>query len=272
MFVVRKHSLQPKSKRRKRSSSSRFVDFVKRLQNHVTRFKKRLTTLRDKTRNKLACLNDEKKKMKKKLHLVLDLDHTLIHMVLVSDLSEREKYLLEEADSRQDLWRCNKDSPYEFIIKLRPFLHEFLLEANKLFTMHVYTMGNSCYAQDVLKLIDPDKVYFGNRVITREASPCNKTLDLLVADTRRVVIVDDTISVWPHHKRNLLQITKYIYFRVDGTKWDSYAEEKKDESRKSGSLANVLKFLEDVHKRFEEDLDSKDLRLLIPYPCRQCCF
>ncbi|KAG7599490.1 HAD-like superfamily [Arabidopsis suecica] len=270
MFIVRKHSLQLKSKRRKRSSLSCFDDFVKRLQNHAARFEKHLTTLRDKTRNKLVCLNDEKKK--KKLHLVLDLDHTLIYTVLVSDLSEREKYLLEEADSRQDLWRCNIGTPYEFIIKLRPFLHEFLLEANKLFTMHVYTMGNYCYAQDVLKLIDPDKVYFGNRVITREASPCNKTLDLLVADTRRVVIVDDTISVWPHHKRNLLQITKYIYFKVDGTKWNSYAEAKKDESRSKGSLANVLKFLEDVHKRFEEKLDSKDLRLLIPYPCRQCCF
>ncbi|CAA0272307.1 unnamed protein product [Arabidopsis thaliana] len=256
MFVVTKHLLQ----RRKRSSSSSscYDDFFKRLQNHGACFKKHLTT-------------QLFQKKKKKLHLVLDLDHTLLHSVLVSDLSKREKYLLEETDSRQDLWRRNVDG-YEFIIKLRPFLHEFLIEANKLFTMHVYTMGSSSYAKQVLKLIDPDKVYFGKRVITREASPFNKSLDLLAADKRRVVIVDDTVHVWPFHKRNLLQITKYIYFKVDGTKWDSYAEAKKDESQSNGSLANVLKFLEVVHKRFEEDLGFKDLRLLIPYPCRQRCY
>ncbi|VYS48219.1 unnamed protein product [Arabidopsis thaliana] len=227
MFVVTKHLLQ----RRKRSSSSSscYDDFVKRLQNHAAMFKKHLTT------------QLFQKKKKKKLHLVLDLDHTLLHSVLVSDLSKREKYLLEETDSRQDLWRRNVDG-YEFIIKLRPFLHEFLLEANKLFTMHVYTMGSSSYAKQVLKLIDPDKVYFGKRVITREASPFNKSLDLLAADKRS----------------------------VDGTKWDSYAEAKKDESQSNGSLANVLKFLEVVHKRFEEDLGFKDLRLLIP--CRQRCY
>jgi len=261
MFLVSKHLLQLKSKRPKRSSSSSscFDDFVKRLQNHAAMFKKHLTT------------QLFHKKKKKKLHLVLDLDHTLLHSVLVSDLSKREKYLLEETDSRQDLWRRNVDG-YEFIIKLRPFLHEFLLEANKLFTMHVYTMGSSSYAKQVLKLIDPDKVFFGKRVITREASPFNKSLDLLAADKRRVVIVDDTVHVWPFHKRNLLQITKYVYFKVDGTKWDSYAEAKKDESQSNGSLANVLKFLENVHKRFEEDLGFKDLRLLIPYPCRQRCY
>ncbi|EOA22684.1 hypothetical protein CARUB_v10003388mg, partial [Capsella rubella] len=142
------------------------------------------------------------------LHLVLDLDHTLIHSKLVSDLSIKEKYLLEEADSRLDLWRGN-----EFMIKLRPFLHEFLLEANKLFTMHIYTMGNSSYAKTVLKLIDPDKVYFGDRVVTKEACPNHKTLDLVKADKSRVLIVDDTVDVWPYDKRNLLWITRYKYFR-----------------------------------------------------------
>jgi len=54
----------------------------------------------------MACLNDDKKK---KFHLVLDLDHTLVHSVLVSDLSEEQKYLIEGADSRSDLWRINRD-------------------------------------------------------------------------------------------------------------------------------------------------------------------
>jgi len=70
-------------------------------------------------------------------------------------------------------------------------------------------MGLFTYAQTVLKLIDPDKVYFGDRVITSKESPSKKTLELVVADKQSVVIVDDTSDVWPHDKSNLLQITKY---------------------------------------------------------------
>lgn len=216
---------------------------------------------------KLACLNEEKK-TKKKLHLVLDLDHTLIHTVYVSMLSEKEKYLIEQVDSMADLWRVNKDHTDEYIVKLRPFVREFLQEASKLFTMYVYTMGCYSYAQTVLDLIDPEKAYFGNRVITYEKSPSKKTLALLAADKRTVVIVDDTREVWPHDKRNLLEITRYFFFR-DETKSESYAEKKRDESRSKGPLANVLKRLNNAHRRFGEDLGSKDLRILIREPCRQ---
>ncbi|XP_010468530.1 PREDICTED: RNA polymerase II C-terminal domain phosphatase-like 4 [Camelina sativa] len=233
----------------------------------------------DKSVNRLQHLSlDDKKKGKKKeikkLHLVLDLDHTLIHSTLVSQLSKKEKYLLEQADARLDLWRFNKGHSNEYIVKLRPFLHEFLLEADKHFTMHVYTMGLSTYAHTVLKLIDPEEVYFGDRVITSKESPKEKTLDLVVADKQRVVIVDDTIDVWPHDKSSLLQITKYVYFRDgdDNPKSKSYAEKKLDESSDNGSLANVLKFLQDVHKRFEKELDSQDLRPMIHDPSRLGCF
>ncbi|XP_010500109.1 PREDICTED: RNA polymerase II C-terminal domain phosphatase-like 4 [Camelina sativa] len=295
MSLLKQLPPQPKSKRQKGSSSSSlpcFDDFGKSLQqlsHHSASLKNHITTQllkiikKDKKRNKLAYdekeekekerkKNKNKKKKKKKLHLVLDLDHTLIQSKVVRNLPMEEKYLLEEADSRLDLWICSYDSCCEFMIKLRPFVHEFLLEANKLFTMHVYTMSSSSYAKTVLKLIDPDKVYFGDRVITREASPYYKTLDLVKADKRRVVIVDDTVDVWPYHQRNLLQITRYKYFRDAGTMSESYAEAKKDESRRKGSLAYVLKFLKHVHKRFEEELDCKDLRPLIPDPCTQCCF
>ncbi|KAL1206553.1 RNA polymerase II C-terminal domain phosphatase-like 5 [Cardamine amara subsp. amara] len=222
----------------------------------------------------ITCFND------KKLHLVLDLDHTLLHTVLVSKLSEEEKYLVGEVDSKEDLWRFNRGYSSEFLIKLRPFVHEFLKEANKMFSMYVYTMGDRDYANIVLKVIDPEKVYFGDRVITRNESPYIKTLDLVLADECGVVIVDDTPQVWPDHKRNLLEITKYKYF-LDTTIHDvkyskSYAEEKRDESYKEGSLANVLKVLKEVYEGFfssdgvekKLDIDSKDVRLLLHDPCR----
>ncbi|CAH2061259.1 unnamed protein product [Thlaspi arvense] len=202
---------------------------------------------------------------------------------MVSMLSHEEKYLIGEVDSRDDLWRYNDRYSSEFLIKLRPFLHEFLKEVNEMFSMYVYTMGDRDYANSVLKLIDPEKVYFGERVITREDSPYEKTLDLVLVDECGVVIVDDTPQVWPDHKRNLLQITKYNYFR-DRTRGDveyskSYAEEKRDESRNGGSLANVLKVLKEVHEGFFKDgvtkelnSDSKDVRLLLHDLCTRQCF
>ncbi|CAL9243506.1 unnamed protein product [Arabidopsis halleri] len=210
----------------------------------------------------------------KKLHLVLDLDHTLLHTVMVSNLSKEETYLIGEADSREDLWKFNGGYSSEFLIKLRPYVHEFLKEANEMFSMYVYTMGDRDYAKNVLKLIDPEKIYFGHRVITRNESPYIKTLDLVLADECGVVIVDDTPHVWPDHKRNLLEITKYNYFS-DKTRRDvkytkSYAEEKRDEGRNDGSLANVLKVIKEVYEGFfsggvekELDIDSKDVRLLL---------
>ena len=230
-----------------------------------------------KGRNKLSSLNKEEKKKKKKmekkkkmkLHLVLDLDQTLLHYVPVSELSDKEKYIMQELDSRGDLLSSFNGGTPRHLIKLRPFLREFLKEANKLFRMHVYTMGTYGYARYILSEIDPGKRYFGNRVITREKSPHNKTLDRISADQRRVVIVDDNASAWPQHKPNLVQVKQYIYFRYQMTNNDSeeefysHAEKKSDESRSNGSLSKVLKILQKAHTRFQEEEDSYDLRLLI---------
>ncbi|KAG7551643.1 HAD-like superfamily [Arabidopsis thaliana x Arabidopsis arenosa] len=203
----------------------------------------------------------------KKLHLVLDLDHTLVHTIKASQLSESEKYLTEEVGSRKDLWRFNSGFPEESLIKLRPFVHQFLKECSEMFSMYVYTKGGCDYAQVVLELIDPEKIYFGNRVITRRESPGLKTLDLVLADERGVVIVDDKCSVWPHDKKNLLQIAKYKYFGDQSCSF-SECKKKRDESEEKGPLDIVLRFLKDVHNEFfcdwsRKDLDSVDVRPLL---------
>ncbi|XP_010507832.1 PREDICTED: uncharacterized protein LOC104784500 [Camelina sativa] len=214
---------------------------------------------------KLSCLNE------KKLHLVLDLDHTLLHTKEVPRLSEAEKYLLEEAGStkRDDLWKIKASGdPMEFLTKLRPFVRDFLKEANEMFTMYVYTNGSRVYAKQILEVIDPKKLYFGDRVITKEESPHMKTLDLVLAEERGVVIVDDTRKVWPYHKSNLVNISKYSYFRPKGQESKPYSEGKTDESESNGGLANVLKLLKEVHRRFfrvevEDELEAKDVRSLL---------
>ncbi|CAH8391256.1 unnamed protein product [Eruca vesicaria subsp. sativa] len=230
-----------------------------RLSQEAVSYTKRLTTL--------ISLHTHKK-----LYLVLDLDHTLVHSVKVSKLSEAEKYLIEgEQPQGLKLYESR-------IVKVRPFVKDFLKEANKLFNMYVYTKGDFLYGKKIVKLIDPNKTYFEDRVITRRESPDhNKTLDHVLADERGIVIVDDTVAVWPHHMRNLLNITKYFYFKKDGINKVSYAERKRDESRSNGALANLLKYLKVIHSEFfscevKEELDTKDVRLLIkgpfkPYGC-----
>lgn len=204
----------------------------------------------------------------KKLHLVLDLDHTLVHTTSVPSLTEAEKYLIQEAGSRHDLWLLKSDEdPVERLVKLRPFVHDFLEEAHKMFKMYVYTKGNRYYAESVLEMIDPRRIYFGRRVVTREESPYLKTLDLVLADERGVVIVDDTRDVWPDHKSNLVEISSYEYFRMsNGQCSKPYSEERVDESECNGGLVNVLRLLKEVHCGFfrvKEDLESKDVRLLL---------
>ncbi|KAJ4887438.1 Haloacid dehalogenase-like hydrolase (HAD) superfamily protein [Raphanus sativus] len=208
----------------------------------------------------------------KKLNLVLDLDHTLVHTIRTQQLSESDKYLADEADSRNDLWRFHSGgSTSDILIKLRPFLHQFLKEASEMFSMSVYTKGGCDYARLVLDLIDPDKTYFGDRVISRRESPgVNKTLDLVLADERGIVIVDDTLSVWPHHKKNLVQIARYEYFSESSLECDE-KKKMRDESEEKGALAKVLRFLKEVHRGFfwdmsEEEIDSMDVRPLLQDP------
>ncbi|KAJ0264492.1 RNA polymerase II C-terminal domain phosphatase-like 5 [Hirschfeldia incana] len=216
---------------------------------------KRLTT-------KFSCMGN------KKLTLVLDLDHTLVHTTSVHSLTEAEKYLIQETGSRHDLWLLKSDKdPVQHLVKLRPFVHEFLREAHKMFTMYVYTMGNRFYAESVLELIDPQRIYFRKRVITRDESPYVKTLDLVLADERGVLIVDDTRDVWPDHKSNLVQISEYNYFRMSNSQCSMpYSEGRTDESESDSGLANVLRLLKEVHCGFfrvKEELESNDVRLLL---------
>ncbi|KAG2294418.1 hypothetical protein Bca52824_041087 [Brassica carinata] len=208
---------------------------------------------------------------RKKLHLVLDLDHTLLHTTRIPRLTQAEKYLIEEAGSntRDDLykWKAPGD-PMVFLTKLRPFVREFLKEANEMFTMYAYTMGNRDYSKFILDVIDPKQIYFGERVITRDESPYMKTLDLVLAHERGVVIVDDTRDVWPDHKRNLIEISRYKYFRMNSRHSKPYSEEKTDESESTGGLADVSKLLKEVHCEFfrvanEKEFESKDVRLLL---------
>ncbi|EFH59187.1 hypothetical protein ARALYDRAFT_897808 [Arabidopsis lyrata subsp. lyrata] len=236
---------------------------------------------------------------KKKLHLVLNLYGTFFDSQAFPCLSNKEKYLKGKVNSRNDLWQT-RIRGHDVLIKLRPFVHEFLREANKLFILHVTTLCIPEYADFVLKLLDPHQLYFGNRIISLSKHVIwEKTLDQVLVGEREVIILDDRYDVWsPENRSNLLQITTYSYFKatkkrnsIDGGMFqnlfkyflkifsrdddnllsdsNSYSEERKDESVDDGALANALRFLFKIHQDFfnhhysENDIYKRDVRVFL---------
>ncbi|KAH9697079.1 RNA polymerase II C-terminal domain phosphatase-like [Citrus sinensis] len=75
---------------------------------------------------------------KRKLHLVLDLHHTLLHCRKIKSHSSGEKYLKKQVHPfNGSLFQIDDDN----LVKLRPFVRTFLEQASSLFEMYVCTMG-----------------------------------------------------------------------------------------------------------------------------------
>lgn len=81
--------------------------------------------------------------------------------------------------------------------KLRPYVRQFLKEANQMFEMHIYTMGDRPYACEMAKLLDPGDQFFSGRIISRDdgTQKHQKDLDVVLAEESAVLILDDTENV-----------------------------------------------------------------------------
>lgn len=75
---------------------------------------------------------------KRKLHLVLGLDHNLVHCRRIKSLSTGKKYLKKQVHSfRTSLFQVDDDN----LAKLRPFVRTFLELDSSPFEMYACTMG-----------------------------------------------------------------------------------------------------------------------------------
>ncbi|KAA8535340.1 hypothetical protein F0562_030343 [Nyssa sinensis] len=209
----------------------------------------------------------------RKLCLVLDLDHTLLNSTRILDVTPEEEYLKNQTGSLQDV---SKGSLFRLdfmhmLTKLRPFVHTFLKEANNLFEMYIYTMGERSYALEMAKLLDPGKVYFHSRVIAQDdcTQRHQKGLDVVLGQESAVLILDDTEHVWAKHKDNLILMERYHFFasscRQFGYNSKSLSELKSDENESDGALATVLEVLKRIHSMFfdpelGDNLADRDVR------------
>lgn len=79
-------------------------------------------------------------------------------------------------------------------------------------------MGNKLYATEMAKVLDPTGLLFNGRVISRgddgdpfdgdERVPKSKDLEGVLGMESAVVIIDDSVRVWPHNKLNLIVVER----------------------------------------------------------------
>ncbi|KAI5440849.1 RNA polymerase II C-terminal domain phosphatase-like 4 [Lathyrus oleraceus] len=202
---------------------------------------------------------------RKKLYLVLDLDHTLLNSTTLNRLSQEEMPIITQKSYLEgSLFMMEQ---LQMVTKLRPFVRTFLKEASEIFDMCIYTMGDRSYALEMARLLDPQREYFNANVISRDDGTRRRKKDLrmVLEKESAILILDDTERVWPKHKDNLILMNRYIFFNSScenfGYKCKSLAALRIDESEADGPLAKILKVLKHIHCTFfKEDLDDRDVR------------
>ncbi|KAL2329689.1 hypothetical protein Fmac_017270 [Flemingia macrophylla] len=218
----------------------------------------------------------------RKLCLVLDLDHTLLNSAKFVEVDPVHEEILrkkEEQDREKPQRHLFRFPHMGMWTKLRPGIWNFLEKASKLYELHLYTMGNKLYATEMAKVLDPKGVLFAGRVISRgddtdsgdgdERVPKSKDLEGVLGMESSVVIIDDSVRVWPHNKLNLIVVERYTYFpcsrRQFGLLGPSLLEIDHDERPEAGTLASSLAVIERIHQIFfaSQSLEEMDVRNIL---------
>eukprot|EP00927_Polykrikos_kofoidii_P039407 TRINITY_DN33804_c0_g1_i1.p1 TRINITY_DN33804_c0_g1~~TRINITY_DN33804_c0_g1_i1.p1 ORF type:complete len:594 (-),score=60.58 TRINITY_DN33804_c0_g1_i1:303-2063(-) len=155
----------------------------------------------------------------KRLVLVLDIDHTLLHTGSAQQAARAVRR--RGAGSRSRCSVVTTPNGTRYYVRLRPHLPDFLRQARELCDLYLYTHGTGVYAEGIVREIDPDGRFFGSppRLFTRDNTPLGlKNLrEIFPADTSQVLVVDDRDEVWPPDIRNtqLIKVSPYLFFDGD---------------------------------------------------------
>ncbi|KAK8886963.1 RNA polymerase II [Tritrichomonas musculus] len=158
---------------------------------------------------------------RKKLALVVDLDKTLIDTIAVQNQEEAEKIIALDKEHESDYFFVKVNEMY--LVRLRPYVREFLNLISPYYFMQVYTLAERPYALQVIQKIDPDGKYFNQRILTREDStqPKNQLMkksmsDFFLSGQHMAVVIDDTRAVWSYpdgsYYEGLVEIKPFEFF------------------------------------------------------------
>ncbi|KRX42772.1 RNA polymerase II subunit A C-terminal domain phosphatase [Trichinella murrelli] len=144
----------------------------------------------------------------KKLALLVDLDLTLIHTSETSDDSDALDVYHYQMEGPNSPW---------YHTRLRPYARYFLKKINEYFELHIITHGNRKYAEKVVKMLDPNNVLFGDRILSRDEcfDPNMKAPNLKAlfpGGDDLVCIIDDREDVW-NYAENVVRVRPYRFFK-----------------------------------------------------------
>lgn len=156
---------------------------------------------------------------------MLDLDETLIHSELVDiDCEEHAPTPTMFYVHLDDFAKVNK----KLLVRKRPFLMEFLLNASQKYQLVVFTAGMETYADAVLDELDPTRVIFSKRLYRQHCTPMecqvndtatagySKNLHVLETDMERTVLVDNSMHSFAKDQlENAVPIPSYINDHTD---------------------------------------------------------
>ncbi|CAF1309344.1 unnamed protein product [Adineta steineri] len=155
---------------------------------------------------------------KRKLHLLVDLDQTLVHTT----------NCVNHYPSSPDVvaFQLNIPISQTLYTKLRPGVKEFLTNLQLFYQFHIVTFGDRPYANAIAKLIDPDGKFFSDRILSRDecVSLTDKSANLnrlFPCGDSLVCIIDDREDVWKYAP-NLIQVKPYTWFKDIGDINDTY--------------------------------------------------
>lgn len=142
------------------------------------------------------------------LHFVLDLDKTLVHCIperyAENSLALQESRKRIKAETKiKDLTIVSyfqENSKQNWIVATRPGITEFLKKLKQIGFLHVCTQAELTYAKEIVKVIDPNRTYFGDRIHSQAMYP-EKSLRVMFGDSYetfrdRILIIDDQPAVW----------------------------------------------------------------------------
>ncbi|KAF9733094.1 hypothetical protein PMIN06_004697 [Paraphaeosphaeria minitans] len=145
----------------------------------------------------------------KKLTLIVDLDQTVIHTTCERTIAEwKEDPTNPNHEFVNDVegFQLADDNVAHvaanwYYVKKRPGLKHFFDNMSQLYEMHIYTMATRAYAQAVAKIVDPERKYFGDRILSRDENGTDKAKSLhrlFPNNPGMVVIIDDRADVWSY--------------------------------------------------------------------------
>ena len=200
----------------------------------------------------------------KKLALIVDLDKTLIDTASKyrGNMTEEEanKLIDEDREHAGDFLQFVVGIRY--LVRIRPYVREFLQKIAPLYDMQLYTLSQRSYATEIVKFLDPDGKFFHGRILCRDDDAVRKfgidrkcVSAFFPGSDKMVVVLDDSPQVWsqkgmPHW--NLVQLAPFQYFMfVDREPMHVFPRGIADTA-----LVRIGDVLVDIHRRFYDETDG----------------